>query len=177
MLDEKLSKLNENWVSRFVEKTFKDQLSANHLTLIGLGLGIVSALLIFLTGYLEWESGFHLALTDFWGILSSEGWNAAWTGSETSGSPLFGWKWMKGDSMILGAAIVMSISFLFDVFDGAMARIEGPSDYGGVLDIFCDRSVEVILIISIVSNDPIHLGLSGTLALGSIVVCITIFLL
>ncbi|MFX1326131.1 MAG: CDP-alcohol phosphatidyltransferase family protein, partial [Promethearchaeota archaeon] len=64
-----------------------------------------------------------------------------------------------------------------DILDGALARIEIPTKFGGILDIFSDRTVEVFIIISLISTDPIELMWSGIFSLGMIVLCISMFLL
>jgi len=79
--------------------------------------------------------------------------------------------------LIIVAAILMFLSFLFDAIDGVLARLEKSTVFGGILDIFCDRTVEVIIIISLVSTDPINLMWPGISSLGSIVLCISMFLL
>jgi phosphatidylglycerophosphate synthase len=84
-------------------------------------------------------------------------------------------KWEVG--FIIIAIIFLGISFFLDVLDGALARIEGPTIFGGILDIFCDRTVEVFIIISIISSDPKSLMWPGIFSIGAIVLCITIFLL
>jgi phosphatidylglycerophosphate synthase len=55
-------------------------------------------------------------------------------------------------------------------------RLEEPSEFGGILDMFCDRIVEVSLIIAIISTDPSNLLWPGIFSLGAIVLCITMFL-
>ena len=79
--------------------------------------------------------------------------------------------------LVIFASILMFISFLFDAFDGILARIDKPTAFGGILDIFSDRTVEVFIIISIISTDPTNLIWPGVFSLGSIVLCITMFLL
>ena len=71
----------------------------------------------------------------------------------------------------------MVISFFLDVLDGAVARLEGKTIFGGILDIFCDRTVEISIIIAIISTDPLTLTWPGIFSLGAIVLCITMFLL
>jgi len=78
---------------------------------------------------------------------------------------------------IVFAAILMFISFFFDALDGTLARLKQPTVFGGILDIFCDRTVEVFIIISIISTKPLELMWPGIFSLGSIVLCITMFLL
>ncbi|MHA2008713.1 MAG: CDP-alcohol phosphatidyltransferase family protein [Promethearchaeota archaeon] len=79
--------------------------------------------------------------------------------------------------LIITAAILMLFSFFFDVLDGALARIDKPTIFGGILDIFSDRTVEVVIIITLVSTDPINLMWPGIFSLGAIILCITMFLL
>ena len=79
--------------------------------------------------------------------------------------------------LIICASILMFISFLFDAIDGAIARLEKPSVFGGILDIFCDRTVEVAIIISLISTDPLTLMWPGIFSLGTIILCISMFLL
>jgi len=79
--------------------------------------------------------------------------------------------------LIIFSAVLMCVSFFLDVLDGAIARLEGPTSFGGIFDIFSDRTVEVSIIISIISTDPLILMWPGIFSLGAIVLCITIFLL
>ena len=135
----------DNWFSRsrikkgfekVVQKIFDKRISANKLTIIGLILGILSALLIFLSKELQYEF-----------------------------------------ELIILAVIVMCFSFFLDAVDGPIARLEGPSIFGGILDIFCDRLVEISIIIAIISTDPQILMWPGIFLLASIVLCITMFLI
>jgi CDP-diacylglycerol--glycerol-3-phosphate 3-phosphatidyltransferase len=79
--------------------------------------------------------------------------------------------------LIICAIILMTLSFFLDALDGALARIEKPTIFGGILDIFSDRTVEVLIIISIISVDPLNLMWPGIFSLGSIILCLTMFLL
>ncbi|MFW9874659.1 MAG: CDP-alcohol phosphatidyltransferase family protein [Candidatus Thorarchaeota archaeon] len=79
--------------------------------------------------------------------------------------------------LIICAVSLMFLSFFLDVIDGVLARLEGPTIFGGIFDIFSDRTVEVFIIISIISVDPIILMWPGIFSLSSIILCITIFLL
>lgn len=79
--------------------------------------------------------------------------------------------------LIICAVLLMTASFVLDVLDGALARVEGTSIFGGILDIFSDRTVEVSIIISIISVDRNNLLWPGIFSLGSIILCITMFLL
>ncbi|MFX1374424.1 MAG: CDP-alcohol phosphatidyltransferase family protein [Promethearchaeota archaeon] len=137
MLDKWLSKTKlKNFIIKFVKRFFYTKISANGLTLLALLFGLSSALLIFLSGFLEWK----LELT-------------------------------------ICALILMVISFFLDTLDGTLARIEGVTVFGGILDIFSDRTVEVFIIISLISTDPFNLVWPGIFSLASIVLCITMFLL
>ena len=78
---------------------------------------------------------------------------------------------------IIVSAILMSLSFFIDILDGAVARLEEPTTFGGILDIFCDRTVEIFIILAIVSTDPMQLIWPGLFSLSAIILCITIFLI
>ena len=78
--------------------------------------------------------------------------------------------------LIMISSLLMIFSFFFDVIDGAVARLQEPTIFGGILDIFCDRTVEVFIIVAIISTDPIILIWPGIFTLTSIVLCITMFL-
>jgi len=78
---------------------------------------------------------------------------------------------------IISAAILMCISFFLDVLDGTLARLKQPTIFGGILDIFCDRTVEVLIIISLISTAPQVLMWPGIFSLGAIILCLSMFLL
>ena len=78
---------------------------------------------------------------------------------------------------IIISTILMSLSFFIDILDGAVARMEEPTTFGGILDIFCDRAVEIFILLAIVSTDPIQLMWPGLFSLSAIILCITIFLI
>ncbi|MHA2185651.1 MAG: CDP-alcohol phosphatidyltransferase family protein, partial [Promethearchaeota archaeon] len=78
---------------------------------------------------------------------------------------------------VIVAVVFMLISFFFDTIDGALARLEEPTVFGGILDIFCDRAVEISILISIVSTNSVALLWPGLFSLASIILCITMFLL
>lgn len=71
----------------------------------------------------------------------------------------------------------MSASFFFYILDSTMARLEEPTLIGGILDIFCDRIVELFIILAIISTNPIILLWPGLISLSAIILYITIFLL
>lgn len=77
---------------------------------------------------------------------------------------------------IASSSTFMVISFVFDAFDGILARLNEPSEFGGILDMFCDRTVETSLIIAIISTNPILLMWPGIFSLAAIILCITMFL-
>ena len=79
--------------------------------------------------------------------------------------------------LTLAAVFLLIVSFVLDVLDGALARIEGPTVFGGILDMFCDRTVEIFIIIAVVSTDPENLIWAGMFSLGAMVLCITMFLI
>jgi len=80
-------------------------------------------------------------------------------------------------SFMVCSAIVMTVSFFIDTLDGSIARLEGPTIFGGILDIFCDRLVEISIIIAIVTTDPTNLIWPGLFSLAAIVLCISMFLI
>ncbi|TFG02073.1 MAG: CDP-alcohol phosphatidyltransferase family protein [Promethearchaeota archaeon] len=77
---------------------------------------------------------------------------------------------------IILSAIFMILSFFLDVLDGTLARLKKPSVFGGILDLFCDRTVEISIIIALVSTDPLNLVWPGLFSLAAIILCITVFL-
>ncbi len=79
--------------------------------------------------------------------------------------------------MIISSVSIISISFFFDTIDGSVARYEGPTIFGGIFDIFCDRLVEISIIISIVASDSLNLVWAGMFSLAAIILCISMFLI
>ena len=137
MIDKWLSKTKLNiFLEKLVRKLLLGKISANKITSLALIIGLLSALSIFLSGFLIYEI-----------------------------------------PLIIFAAILMCISFFFDVLDGTLARLKQPTVFGGILDIFCDRTVEVLIIISLISTAPQVLMWPGIFSLGGIVLCISMFLL
>lgn len=47
--------------------------------------------------------------------------------------------------------LLMSISFFLDILDVALAILENPTLFGGILDIFYDHIVDISIILAIVS--------------------------
>ena len=79
--------------------------------------------------------------------------------------------------MIITSVSIVSISFFLDTIDGSLARYEGPTIFGGLLDIFCDRLVEISIIISIVASDSLNLIWAGMFSLAAIILCVSMFLI
>lgn len=75
------------------------------------------------------------------------------------------------------AILFLALSGLFDILDGAVARYKNLStEQGAVLDITCDRIVEFLVVLGLFLVDPVERGLLSLLMLGSILFCITTFL-
>ena len=79
--------------------------------------------------------------------------------------------------LIISSVSIVSISFFIDTIDGSLARYEGPTIFGGILDIFCDRLVEISIIISIVATDSLNLIWAGMFSLAAIILCVSMFLI
>ncbi len=138
MIDKWLSKTKfKEGYEKFVKKIFLGRISANQLTIMGLVIGLIGSLFIYLSSvYTE------LTIT-----------------------------------LIVLSMIFTIFSFLIDTLDGSVARFEGPTIFGGILDIFCDRLVEVSIIIAIVTTDPSNLVWPGVFTLAATVLCISMFLI
>ena len=138
MIDKWLSKTKfKEGYEKVVRKVFLGRISANQLTIIGLVIGLIGSLFIYLSSvYTE------LSIT-----------------------------------FIVSAVIFTVISFIIDTLDGSVARFEGPTIFGGILDIFCDRLVEVSIIIAIVATDPSSLVWPGMFTIAAMVLCISMFLI
>lgn len=75
------------------------------------------------------------------------------------------------------AIILLLISGYIDTLDGTVARLSSNSTmHGTVFDIFADRVVEFSVVLGLFLIDPMHRGLAAILMLGSILLCITAFL-
>ena len=138
MIDKWLSKTKfKNGYEKFVKKILASRISANQLTTLGLVIGLISALFIYLSIiYTE-----HLI------------------------------------TFIVLSITFTIISFFIDTLDGSIARYEEPTIFGGILDIFCDRLVEVSIILAIVATDPSNLVWPGMFTLAAIILCISMFLI
>lgn len=75
------------------------------------------------------------------------------------------------------ACVVMWLSGYLDMLDGTLARLtHTSSNQGAVLDIVIDRWVEVCIILGLYFVMPVDRGLLSLLMLGSILLCVTSFL-
>lgn len=75
------------------------------------------------------------------------------------------------------AVIALLISGYLDTLDGALARATGRSSAkGAVLDIVCDRIVEFSVVMGLFLFQPDRRALLCLLMLGSMMICITSFL-
>lgn len=177
MLDTKLNKSKlSKVIEAIAEKYLFNHISANTMTLIGLTLGILSSILFILPYLLNLPSGFQQALELFITDIDNFSLILALQNSLNQ-AHLLNWTWQLGDTFFLISTLVMILSFTSDVFDGPLARLKEPTTFGGILDIFCDRTVELSLIIAIIFSDRQKLGFPGSIAISSIVLCISIFLL
>lgn len=69
------------------------------------------------------------------------------------------------------------ISGYLDTLDGTLARLNNQSTpKGAVLDIICDRIVEFAVIAGLYSINPINRGWASIGMLGSVLICVTSFL-
>jgi len=78
---------------------------------------------------------------------------------------------------IILSFVMLGSSLIIDIFDGILARNRTPTAFGGILDIVSDRLVELSVIIALISTNPEYLSWVGIFSLGSIILCITVFLL
>lgn len=75
------------------------------------------------------------------------------------------------------ATICLLFSGYFDILDGALARLSGKSTpLGSVFDIISDRIVEFSIVFGLYLVAPEERGLLCLLILGSILFCVTSFL-
>ncbi|MFZ9035847.1 MAG: CDP-alcohol phosphatidyltransferase family protein [Francisellaceae bacterium] len=78
---------------------------------------------------------------------------------------------------IIWAVACLLFSGYLDTLDGSLARYQNNSTpLGSVLDIMTDRVVEFCVIFAFYLVDPVQHGLAVILMLGSILLCITSFL-
>ncbi len=77
---------------------------------------------------------------------------------------------------ILGCALLL-LSGYCDTLDGSLARLKPQSaQIGSFLDIMADRLVEFSAIFALFALDPMHRSWGAIVMLGSILMCITSFL-
>ena len=75
------------------------------------------------------------------------------------------------------AIIFLLCSGYADTLDGTVARLNGTSSpTGSILDIITDRVVEFSILFAIFLLDPASRGIMSMLMLGSILICVTSFL-
>ncbi len=76
------------------------------------------------------------------------------------------------------SCVFLILSGYLDTLDGTVARLQGKtSAFGSMLDIVCDRIVEFAVILGLFSYFPvISRAWCGLFMLGSILICITTFL-
>lgn len=76
------------------------------------------------------------------------------------------------------ALFFLIASGALDTLDGSLARREDKtSNQGAALDITCDRLVEFAVILGLFFIDPSLRGLPSLLMLGSVLLCVTSFLI
>ncbi|HRD69750.1 MAG TPA: CDP-alcohol phosphatidyltransferase family protein [Legionella sp.] len=72
---------------------------------------------------------------------------------------------------------LLILSGICDTLDGTLARMQQTSsDWGSVLDIICDRIVEITVVLSLFAIAPAERGAPALLMLASMLLCITSFL-
>jgi len=82
---------------------------------------------------------------------------------------------LTGHSLL--AVFCLLLSGYLDSLDGSLARYQNNSTpFGAVLDIMVDRLVEFSVILGFYLLDPVQHGLAAIVMLGSILLCITSFL-
>lgn len=75
------------------------------------------------------------------------------------------------------ACLTLLCSGFMDTLDGSVARIQGKgSSLGAVLDILSDRVVEACIVIGLFLWNPSQRALPCLLMMGSILICVTSFL-
>ena len=75
------------------------------------------------------------------------------------------------------AVVLLLLSGYLDSLDGTLARYSGKSSpHGAVLDIFADRLVEFVIILALFLYSPASRGLLAFCMLGSVLLCVTSFL-
>ncbi len=75
------------------------------------------------------------------------------------------------------AIVLLLLSGFLDTLDGTLARLkQNSSNWGSVLDIMTDRVVEFVVVFSLYAVAPQQRGVGALLMLGSMLLCITSFL-
>lgn len=75
------------------------------------------------------------------------------------------------------AVLFLMLSGYCDTLDGSLARAKKEdSPRGAVLDIVSDRIVEFLIILGLFLVDPVDRGLVSLLMVGSVLICVTSFL-
>ncbi|GAB4227058.1 MAG: CDP-alcohol phosphatidyltransferase family protein [Chlamydiales bacterium] len=75
------------------------------------------------------------------------------------------------------AIFSLLISGYCDTLDGTLARLSGQtSSQGTIFDILSDRIVEFSVILGLFSIEPLERGLASLFMLGSVLICMTSFL-
>lgn len=78
----------------------------------------------------------------------------------------------------LFALLTLALSGYLDTFDGSLARLQGrSSSKGAALDIVSDRIVEFAVVLGLFAVDPERRALPALFMLGSILICVTSFLI
>ncbi|OGT31176.1 MAG: hypothetical protein A3E87_04655 [Gammaproteobacteria bacterium RIFCSPHIGHO2_12_FULL_35_23] len=80
-------------------------------------------------------------------------------------------------NQVILAIILLLLSGYLDTLDGTLARfIHRSTAWGSILDIMMDRLVEFSVVFALWLIDPVHRALACLLMLGSILFCVTSFL-
>lgn len=75
------------------------------------------------------------------------------------------------------ATLLLLLSGYCDTLDGTLARLNSTnSNAGTMFDIVIDRIVEFAVILGLFAMDPIHRGWGTLFMLGSVLICVTSFL-
>ncbi len=78
---------------------------------------------------------------------------------------------------VAAGIFLLLLSGYADTLDGTLARIQAnSSEFGSILDIVTDRMVEFAIIIGLYALDPGHRGFFCLAMLGSILICVSSFL-
>lgn len=76
------------------------------------------------------------------------------------------------------AVVFLLLSAYFDILDGSIARAhQKDQPFGAVVDIVMDRFVEFTIIFALFAVSPVHRGSLCMLMMGSVLICVTTFLI